>query len=114
MSRQAVEASPPAGLYPSLHPSSSPLCPSPARFYPDKLKRCMVGARQGEGVSLRREALQQQKGPALMSTIPLLKTRGKNYTGLGAADKQAAGTGREISFFYYLVLLQVTTLSVSA
>lgn len=49
-----------------------------------------------------------------MSTIPSLKTRGKNYTGLGATDKQAAGTGREVSFFSYIVLLQGTTSSGSA
>lgn len=71
-----------------------------------------------KGVSPRQE---DQDGSAVaaselkgMSTIPLLKTRGKNYTGLGAADKQAAGTGKEISSFPYLVLLQVTTLSVCA
>lgn len=108
MSRQAVEASAPASILPPL------LCVLRQLRFAPETTRLGGETRQGEGLSARREALRQQKGLALMSTIPLLKTRGKNYTGLGAADKQAAGTGREISFFYYLVLLQVTTLSASA
>lgn len=89
------------GLVPSHgHPFPSPFSPSPASLQPYMLHGKSAsepgcfwdgGERWGWGW----DSVSELKGFTLASTIPLLKTRGKNYTGLGAADKQAAGNGRK-------------------